>query len=108
MSITRIAAFSSAFLLAMSGYTILYCIAKAKYAAGSATSVGDDVIVIGYVATLGTALMSALTVFITRKETVSVRAMPAVALLAATGTLGLWSWLHWSGVVVSYSSLIKQ
>jgi len=107
MPITRIISFSSAFLLAASGYAIFYCVAKARYAAGSPTSVGDDIIVIGYVATFGMALLSALTVFITRKETVCVRALPTAALLAGIGALGLWSWLHLSGVVVPYSSFMK-
>jgi hypothetical protein len=107
MPITRIISFSSAFLLAASGYAIFYCVAKARDAAGSPTSVGDDVIAIGYAVTFGLALLSSLTVFITRKETVSVRALPAVALLTAIGALSFWSWLHLSGVVVPYSSLLK-
>src|SRR4026209_1678527 len=107
MSITRIAAFSSAFLLAVNGYAIFYCIAKAKYAAGSATSVGDDVIVIGYVTTVGAALLSSLAAFVARKETTPVRALPTAALFTGLGALGLWSWLQLSGVIVPYSSLMK-
>jgi hypothetical protein len=105
--ISRIAAFSSVFLLAVSGYAIFCCIAKVRYAAGSSTSVGDDVIVIGYAATVGTTLLSSLAVFIARNETAALRALPIAALLGGIGALGLWSWLHLSGVVVPYSSLMK-
>jgi len=108
MAITRLIALASALLLAVGVYAIFYCIEKMRIAADSGTTVGDDVIVIVYVTTVATTLFSSAAVFLTWNQPAACRALPISALMAGLGVLGLWSWLHLSGVVVSYSSIIKQ
>ena len=103
----RIMAPLSVLLLALGGYVIFYCFKKLKLAAGSTTTVGDDVIVVGYIVTLSTALASCLTSFAARREAVGIRAVPTTALLVCIGALSFWCWLHLSGVVVAYPSVAK-
>ena len=107
MSFARIISWSSGLPLAVGGYALFYCIEKARLAAGSTTSVGDEVIVLAYVATLTTTLVSCVAAFIVRREAVLFRALPAAALLSCGLALGFWAWLHLSGVVVAYSSLMQ-
>jgi len=63
LTIKPIIALAAAFLLAVEGYTIYYCVEKVRHAAGSATTVGDDVVAIGYVTTVASTIFSALAVF---------------------------------------------
>ena len=107
MSFARFVSWSSALPLAVGGYALFYCIEKARLAAGSATSVGDDVIVIGYAATVTATLLSCFAAFFVRREAVLFRVLPTATLLVCGGALGFWAWLHLCGVVVPHSSLIK-
>ena len=107
MPSARIIAWFSVLPLAVGSYALFYCVEKARLAAGSETSVGDDVIIIGYVATIVGILLSCLAVFIVRHKPVIFRTVPVVALLVCGTAFGFWAWLHLSGVVVPYSSLMK-
>ena len=85
LTIKPIIALAAAFLLAVEGYTIYYCVEKVRHAAGSATTVGDDVVSIGYVTTVASTIFSALAVFFTRNP---IRRSTNIVDFCAGG----WSW----------------
>ena len=108
MSFARIIAWSTVVPLAIGGWALVYCIAKARLAAGSSTTVGDDVVVLGYVTTTAATLMSGLATIFVRREPVALRALPVTALLVCGTALGCWSCLHLSGVILPYSATTKK
>lgn len=108
MSFARIIVWSTVVPLAIGGWALVYCIEKARLAAGSSATVGDDVIVLGYVTTTAATLMSGLATIFVRRETVAWRALPVTALFVCGTALGCWAWLHLSGVIVPYSATTKK
>ena len=108
MSFARTIAWSTAVPLAIGGGALVYCIEKARLAAGSSTTVGDDVIVLGYVTTVATTLLSGLATFFVRREPLALRAWPVTALVVCGTALGCWAWLHLSGVILPDSATTKK
>jgi hypothetical protein len=104
MQRAHLVVFLCVLMLAVGGYALFYCFEKAKLAAGleGTTTVGGDIIVMVYVATVSTTWMSCLAAFVLRREAFAMRALPITALLVCAGALGFWAWLHLSGIVVSY------
>jgi hypothetical protein len=98
----------SILLLAVGGYVFSYGCRKIERSAGFGTSVGDDVIVIGYSVPAIATVLSALAVFAVRSLSWSNRSLPIAALVVSAASLVFWFWLHLSGVVIPYSTTLKQ
>ncbi len=94
----------SIILTAAACYVVLYCMEKLHR---SGSSVGDDVLLIGYTATIGSFGLSLLLTYISREDGFFTRALAWAAAVVCTGSLSFWTWIHLSGVVVSYSIITK-
>jgi hypothetical protein len=104
MKTTRFVIPLSIVLLALAGYVLFYGCQKIKI---SGSTVGEDVILIGYSLTAITTFLSALAVFAVRSASGFIRSLPIAALILSATSLGFWAWLHLSGIVVAYSSIRK-
>src|SRR5262245_29494967 len=104
MKSTRLVIPLSIILLSVSGYVFFYGCQKIKI---SGSSVGDDVIVIGYGVPAIATILSALAVFAVRSASWFSRFWPVAALILSAASFGFWAWLHLSGIVVAYSTLQK-
>ncbi|MFO1457803.1 MAG: hypothetical protein U1G08_00225 [Verrucomicrobiota bacterium] len=105
MNLQRTLYLSSVILTAVACYVVHYCFEKLRR---SGSSVGDDIIVIGYIATLGSTGLSLLGAFLARDTGVRTQALTQTTFVVCLGALGFWTWIHLSGVVVPYSTLEKQ
>ena len=91
-------------LFAAACYVVYYCIGKLQR---SGSSVGDDVIVIGYTVTIGSVGLSLFLTYLSRADGHLTRALCRATSAACVSSLSFWTWIHLSGVVVSYSSIMK-
>jgi hypothetical protein len=95
----------SILLLAVGGSVFFYGCQKIER---SGSSVGDDVIMIGYGVPAIATVFSALAVFAVRSGSWLSRFLPVAALLVSAASFGFWAWLHLSGIVIPYSATLKQ
>jgi len=98
----------SILLLAVGCYVFFYGWQKIETSAGFGTSVGDDVVVIGYSVPAITTVLSALAVFVVRARSWSNRSLPLAALAVSAASFVFWLWLHLSGVIIPHSATLKR
>jgi len=95
----------SILLLAVGAYVFIYGSQKIKI---SGSSVGDDVIMIGYCVPAIATVFSASAVFVVRSGSWLSRFLPVAALVISVASFAFWAWLHLSGIVTPYSATLKQ
>src|SRR5262245_43251125 len=102
MKPTRLVMPLSILLIAVGASVFYYGCQKIR---NPGSSVGDDVIALGYCIPAIATIISAAAVFTVRSGAWSVRYLPVTALIFSAASFGFWAWLHLSGVVVGYSAL---
>ena len=91
-------------LFAAACYVFYYCSGKLQR---WGSSVGDDVVVIGYVVTIGSCGLSLSLTYLSRADGHLTRALSRATSAASVSSLSFWTWIHLSGVIVSYSSIMR-
>lgn len=97
-------------LAAIGAYALLYCFEVSRRVIPGAigTSVGDDVVVIGYSVTAIATVIGVWAFAGSLRGSNAARNVSILAVVLCASAFAFWTWLHLTGVLIPYSRTFEQ
>lgn len=105
---TPILGYLTAASLVIAIYSLYFCLEKTLLASSQRVKVGDDIVVIAYLATISTCIVSGATMWLARRDQRLLIAFTRLTFGVCCAAFCFWTILHLSGTVVSYSHFLEE